>query len=926
MNKCCSVICIILFVVVFHQHVFAQKDSLKLITVNLDAANIEQLVIELEKQTNLHFFYDAALLDSVSISVNEKNRPLINVLEEAFAHTDIEFAITYPDNVFITKGIRINVDFPKGDIAGERMGNKLYAGNKAQQKAEALEKNIPKTTLENKVYDIGDKFLPAVTTNVIVVGNVTDAKTGEPVVGAFLHVDQPNVSVLTDQFGYFSISLPKGRHTITLQSLGMKDTRRQIQLYNDGKLNIDMQSTVLTIKNVIISAQKLSNVRSTQMGLQKIDIKTIKQVPVIFGEADILRVVTTLPGVKTVGEASTGLNVRGGSTDQNLILFNDATIYNPSHFFGMFSAFNPEVVKDVELYKSSIPAKYGGRLSSVLNINGREGNKKKLTGSTGIGLLTSRFNLEGPLIKDKTSFILGARSTYANWLLTLLPDQYKNSKAGFYDFNLSITHEINKKNTLYFTGYYSRDRFNLNNDTTYGYKNENFSIKWKHIFTNKVNSLVTAGTDDYSYNITSSKLLLNAYKMGFNIHQNYFKAHFNYYLNNRHNIDFGLNSIYYKLNPGYFIPNDKRSLVIPDQMEKEQALESALYLNDKYNITNALTIEGGIRFSLYQFLGPKTVNTYASGLPITESNQTGNVFYNKGKIIKTYGGPEYRFSTRYAFTESFSVKAAFNTGRQYIHMLSNTASMAPTDIWKLSDASIKPQSGGQVSLGLYKNSNANTIETSLEVYYKKMSNFLDYKSGANLVLNHHLETDVIATKGKAYGVEFLVKKLTGKINGWFSYTWSRVLLKQDNPAVGELINKGNFYPANYDKPHDATLIGNYRVNHRFSMSFNATYSTGRPITLPVGVFYFAGSTRTLYADRNQYRIPDYFRTDFSLNIDGNYKVHQVTHNSWTIGVYNLTGRKNPYSVYYVSENGVINGYKLSIFGSAIPFVNFNIRF
>ena len=926
MLKCGSFILMILFIVAGSQQGFAQKDSLRLVTVNMDSVALEQLVQALESQTDLHFYYDASQTDSLIISMHVQKQPVVKVLEQAFSNTGFQFSITDDGNAFITKEKAIAVDFISANSELEKSGNNGSTTKKGIQKKDAAGKDNIKTTLENKVYDIGDKFLATASSKVIIAGNVTDAKTGEPVVGAYLQVDQTGPSVVTDQYGYFSFSLLRGKHIISIQSLGMKDTKRQVQLYNDGKLNIDMQSTILTIKNVVISAQKLSNVKGTQMGLQKIDIKTIKQVPVIFGEADILRVVTTLPGVKTVGEASTGLNVRGGSADQNLILFNDATIYNPSHFFGMFSAFNPEVVKDVELYKSSIPAKYGGRLSSVLNINGREGNKKQLTGSAGIGLLTSRFNLEGPLVKDKTSFILGARSTYANWLLNLLPDQYKNSKAGFYDFNLSITHEINKKNTLYFTGYYSRDRFNLNSDTAYGYNNKNFSVKWKHIFSNKMNSVITTGTDDYSYNIASNKLPLNAYKMGFDIHQTYFKAHFNYYLNNSHTIDFGVNSIYYKLNPGYFNPDGKSSLVVPDQMEKEQALESALYVNDKYNVTNAFTLEAGIRYSLYQFLGPKTINTYAPGLPITESNMTGTVNYDKGKTIQNYSGPEYRFAVRYAFTDSFSIKAAFNTQRQYIHMLSNTAAMAPTDIWKLSDGSIRPQNGEQVSLGLYKNFNSNTIETSVEVYYKRMNNFLDYKSGANLVLNHHLETDVIATKGKAYGVEFLVKKLTGKINGWVSYTWSRVLLKQDNPAVGELINKGNFYPANYDKPHDVTLIGNYRVNHRFSLSFNATYSTGRPITLPVGVFYFAGSTRTLYAGRNEYRIPDYFRTDFSMNIDGNHKVHQITHNSWTIGVYNLTGRKNPYSVYYVSENGVINGYKLSIFGSAIPFVNFNIRF
>jgi len=706
----------------------------------------------------------------------------------------------------------------------------------------------------------------------------------------------------------------------------MKDTRRQIVVYGEGKMNIELQGQVITLKNVIVSAQKLNNVRSTQMGVQRLDIKTIKQVPVVFGEADLLRVLLTLPGVKSVGEASTGLNVRGGSADQNLILFNDATIYNPSHFFGLFSAFNPEVVKDVELYKSSIPARYGGRLSSVIDINGREGNKKNFAGSAGIGLLTSRLNIEGPLIKDKSSFIVGARTTYANWLLKILPDKYKNSRASFYDVNFNISHEINKKNNLYITGYMSKDRFNLNSDTIYDYGNQSISLKWKHVFSNKLSVIFTTGYDRYRYNIQSDHDSLSAYKLNFDVNQAYFKAHFNYYLSSYHTIEFGLNSIYYKLHPGSYQPSGGKSLVVPDEVQSEQGLESALYISDHYTITPALSLEAGIRYSMFNYIGPQTVNTYAPGLPKEEDNITGTITYGKGDFIKTYSGPEYRISMRYSFSDSFSVKAGYNSQRQYIHVLSNTTAQAPTDIWKLSDPNIKPQYGDQFSVGLYKNFKSNTIEASIEVYYKRIQDYLDYKSGAVLVLNHHIETDVINTKGKAYGVEVLIKKNTGKLNGWISYTYSRTLLKQDDPTAGEVINNGEYYPANYDKPHDLTVIANYRVNHRFSVSLNGTYSTGRPITVPIGTFYYAGSLRTLYADRNSYRIPDYFRMDFAINILGNHKVNQKTHNSWTVGVYNLTGRKNPYSVYFVSENGIVQGYKLSIFGSAIPYVNFNINF
>ncbi|MEO8173963.1 MAG: TonB-dependent receptor, partial [Sediminibacterium sp.] len=361
-------------------------------------------------------------------------------------------------------------------------------------------------------------------------------------------------------------------------------------------------------------------------------------------------------------------------------------------------------------------------------------------------------------------------------------------------------------------------------------------------------------------------------------------------------------------------------------IEAEQALENALYISDKYTISEPFSIEAGVRYSFFSYLGARTINTYLPGVPLTESTQTGSTKYNSGAFIKTYHAPEFRIAARYVFMNDMSIKASINTQRQYIQVLSNTTAIAPTDIWKLSDPNIKPQSGIQYSLGLYKNFNQGMYETSLEVYYKRMSGFLDYKSGATLVLNKHIETDVVSTKGKAYGVELLLKKTTGKLNGWISYSYSRTLLQMNDSSLGDPVNKGAFYPANYDKPHDVTIAANYRISHRYSFSWNATYSTGRPITLPIGRFDYAGGGRTLYADRNGHRIPDYFRMDFAITLDGNHKVNQTFHNSFTFGAYNLTGQKNPYSVYYISERGAINGYKLSIFGSIIPYLNYNIRF
>jgi len=908
--------------------VSAQGSKPLLVSGSWRGMTFEQFAKAVESNTPVHFYFIPAQLDSITLDLTVKDQPLEKVLDDVFRGTALHYSIDANGHIFVSKGLRVQTGLPEtffehappvGDSSARRQGIiATYADEKGKKQKSG--------TSESKLYEIGVKTNQIKQGVAVLSGYIRNSRSGEPLAGAALFSDAPAVGASTDRYGYYSISLPRGHHVLNVQGLGMRDSKVQLILYSDGKLDIDMREQVTTLKEVVISAQKTANIRQVQMGVEKLTIQTIKQVPTVMGEADILRVVLTLPGVKTVGEASTGFNVRGGAANQNLILFNDLTIYNPSHFFGLFSAFNPDVVKDIELYKSSIPAKYGGRLSSVLDITSREGNKKNFSGTAGVGPLTSRITLEGPIVKDKTSFILGGRMTYANWLLQLLPDQYKHSRGSFNDLDLTISHQLNAKNNLYFTGYLSNDKFNLNSDTTYKYGNRNLSVKWKHTFSNKLSATLSAGYDQYRYLVGSGGNAVNAFKLDFDIRQASAKTDWTWYLNARHTIDFGASAIRYTLHPGAYNPDGPKSLVAPDILAKEQALESAAYIADRYNISAKLSLNAGLRFSHYDFLGPHTENIYAPGQPVLESNLTGTKEYGSGKVIRTYQGPEYRLGLRYMVTNSFSVKAGYNSLRQYIHMLSNTTAIAPTDIWKLSDRNIKPQSGDQFSVGFYKNLHSNTIETSVEVYYKRLKDYLDYRSGAILIMNHHIETDVLNSKGRAYGLELMIKKTTGKLNGWISYTWSRTFLRTDDPHAGELVNNGKDYPADFDIPHNVTLVGNFKVNHRFSLSMNAVYATGRPITLPIARYYYGGSQRVLYADRNANRIPDYFRTDFSMNIDGNHKVHQWSHNSWTVGVYNLTGTHNPYSVYFVSENGRVNGYKLSIFGSAIPFVNFNIRF
>lgn len=901
---------------------FAQQSNEKLLSGNFVGLKFDQFIREMESQSDYYFYYDQTQFDSLTITVQFKDKTLPAVLAQIFSGSEFRFAIDLEKRVYLSKGRAIQTDLPRTFFEASDSADVRVVDNTSATETKSKGKKVS----ENRLYEIGNRT-SQLNGNANLAGHARDSQSGEPVIGASIYIENPRIGVVTDQYGYYSITLPRGRHELRIKSIGMKDTKRQIMLYSDGKLDIDMEEDVVPLKEVVIEAEKDANVSGMQMGVQKLDIKTMKQVPSVFGEADILKVILTLPGVKSVGESSTGLNVRGGATDQNLILYNDATIYNPSHLFGFFSAFNSDVLKSVELHKSSIPAKYGGRLSSVLEVSTRDGNKKKFAGAGGIGLVTGRLTLEGPIIKDKTSFIVGVRSTYSDWLLRSLKNEnFRNSRASFYDVNAHISHEINDKNTVYLTGYFSKDQFKLNSDTLYRYQNQNATLKWKHIFNNKLYSVFTVGGSQYKYNVASEANPVNAFDLDFKINQSNFRADFSYFPVSKHTVDFGVSSIYYKLSPGSFLPRGIESKVTNDVLQSEQAIENAFYAGDRFDITPRFSLYAGLRYSLFNYLGPKDVLNYADGLPKTDANIQDTISYKGGKSIANYGGPEYRLSARYSLTDNASVKVSYNTMRQYIHMLSNSMAISPTDVWKLSDTHIKPQFGDQISLGLYKNFKANTIETSVEVYYKTFENFLDYKGGATLIMNHNVETDVIPTEGKAYGVEVLLKKATGKLNGWVSYTYSRSLLRMKDPLATELINQGNFYPSNFDKPHDFTFIGNYKFSRRFSFSLNFTYSTGRPITIPLEKYDLAGGKRVLYSERNQFRIDDYYRVDFSMNIEGNHVIKKLAHSSWTIAVYNLTGRKNPYSVYFKSENGVIKGYKLSIFGQPIPTITYNFRF
>lgn len=895
------------------------QDTNPRITGEFTNLKFKEFVVKIEEQSDYRFYFDANQLDSLIVNVRASRKPLNEILQEIFKDTEFRYSIDDNAYVYVTLHNPIITDLPGYFFSKDF--NTTETSDPDNSKFIEAEK-----IKTEKAIVIGTRGANT-KANATLAGYVRNSKSGESVIGATVMVENPLIGAITDDNGYYSIILPKGAHQLKINSLGIKMVQKSIIIHADGRLNFDVDEDVLPLKEVIVEANRDESVMGLQMGMEKFDFRTMKQLPVALGEVDVIKTLLTLPGVQTVGEGTVGFNVRGGATDQNLIIFNEATIFNSTHLFGFFSVFNPDIIKNVELYKSGVPAEYGGRISSVLDIRTREGNKRKWIGSGGISPITGRLAFEGPIIKDKLSLMVSGRSTYSDWLLSKVSSPSINKSEGsFYDLTANLDYSIDSKNSLAITAYTSNDEFKLQSDTTYSYQNHVLGLKWKHIFNNRLFGTITTNYSGYNYTISSLANPVNAFNLDYSIRQFQAKTDFNYFITSKHSLTFGAGTLHYALEPGNYQPVGIESIVTADKLQSEQALESFAYVGSQFEVNPKLLLYGGIRYSLFNNFGPHDVYVYPEGSDRDVTKIIDTVTFARGEKIVSYGGPEYRVSARYNYANNKSFKLSYNRHRQYLQMLSNTTAIAPTDVWKLSDPYIKPLIGDQVSLGYYLNDRKRSIDVSLEVYYKWMQNFLDYKGGAELIQNHHIETDVLNAKGKAYGLEFMIKRTSGKLNGWLSYTYSRSLLQTKGETSSETINSGSFYPSNYDKPHAVNLIGNYKFNRRFSASVNLVYSTGRPITLPISKYYVEGAYRLIYSERNQYRIPDYFRTDLSINMEGNHKIKKLAHSYWSLSVYNLTSRRNAYSVFFTSENGKIKGYKLSIFGTAIPTLSYNFKF
>ena len=682
------------------------------------------------------------------------------------------------------------------------------------------------------------------------------------------------------------------------------------------------------LDEIVVVGGRQSAVKNMMLGSEKFMPQKLKNIPSAFGESDVMKIVLTMPGVTTVGEASSGYNVRGGATDQNLILFNGGTVYNPTHLFGLFTSFNSDAVEDVELFKSSIPVEYGGRISSVLKVTSKEANMQKITGSASISALTSKASIEIPVIKNRMSLLLNGRTAFSDWILKRLPEKsgYKNGSADFYDFGGVLTWRVADRHRLKLYGYGSNDRFSFSTNDSYGYRNRNLSAEWRAVLGESVTATLTAGHDHYDYYNEDRNTPSMAARLSFGIDQLWGRLHVRHPLADGQTLTYGLAVQHYDVQAGRYEPVGELSCITTDQLQAERALESAAYVSFERALTERLSVSTGVRYTMFNALGPRDVNLYLEGeLP---SEATLVATHHETGIIKTYHAPELRLSTRYTPHEGLSLKAGLNTMHQYVHMVSNTLIMSPTDVWKLSDANIKPQRGWQAATGIYHETEGKAYEFSAEVYYRHVNDYLNYRSSAVLLMNHHLETDVIATRGKSYGIELQAKKPAGKLNGWLSYTFARSLVCQDDKGVTMPVNNGEWYPADYDRPHEVKAVLNYKFTERYSFSSNFNYATGRPTTLPAGQYYDVHNQTFMpyYTDRNTCRLPDYMRLDLAYNIEPTHHLTSFLHTSFSMGVYNALARRNAYTVYYVTENGKVKGYKLSVFGTAIPYVSLNIRF
>jgi hypothetical protein len=748
-------------------------------------------------------------------------------------------------------------------------------------------------------------------------GTITDAATGEQLIGATVRIKElPQSGTATNGYGFYSIFAPEGDYTLLYTYTGYEPIMKQISLHENESINLSLK-TRADLKEVVISADRPNNdnIVSPQMGVEKLNMAQINQVPVLLGEKDILKTIALLPGIKSSGEGNTGFYVRGGASDQNLILLDEATVYNASHFFGFFSTFNSDAVKDVTLYKGGMPAEFGGRLSSVLDIKMNEGNNKDYTVQGGLGLISSRIKVEGPIVQDKGSFMISARRTYVDYFLKASSDStIRGSSIYFYDLNAKANYHFDDKNAIYLSGYFGKDVLGLKGTFGTNWGNTTGTVRFNHVFNSRLFSNTSVIFSNYSY-VIQSFLSNEDFKATSQINDVNLKEDLAYVMGDNHTLKFGFNVLHHDIAPGN-ISSSASSSFNNISVQKRYGYENAAYVSDEWKANNNLTFLYGVRLSGMLLLGPGTFNTYDDAGNVTSSKS-----FTSGQLVKSYVNLEPRFSASYTLNDANSFKFSYNRNTQNIHLLSNSTASTPTDLYVMSSNNIKPEIADQVSTGWFKNFKDNTYEFSAEIYYKWLQNQIDYKDGAQLLVNQDVESQLTYGSGRAYGLELFLKKKYGRFNGWIGYTLSKTERKFPQ------INDDHYYPATQDRTHDLSVVGIYQLNKRWSFSADFIYGTGNAVTYPTGKYNIGGLTTYSYSERNGYRLPSSNRLDIGATLEG--KQHKKYHSSWTFGIYNVYSHRDPYSITFRDSKTVPNtteAVETSIFATLIPSVTWNFKF
>ncbi|MFA5327361.1 MAG: carboxypeptidase-like regulatory domain-containing protein [Prolixibacteraceae bacterium] len=882
----------------------AQAIQEKIINGNFQKTSLQDFFNSLEKQYNIHFYYRSEWVKPYVVNHEFKEMPLIQVLNFLFDRQPLTYRFFQNNSVVI---------FPKGSDGRNSSGG-----------------DEPETIV------IGDPLNEGRYSTAHLKGKILDGKNMDPLAGAIVFHPQTGIGASTNAKGEYEMDLPTGEYSLKVSFMGYEILNQKVKLIENGTANFELFEESHNLEEVVVTGDD-SKASKAQMSMVKVNSRIMKELPVLMGEADLIKSIIMMPGVQSVGEMSSGFNVRGGNNDQNLILMEGAPVFNTSHLFGFFSMINPDAVKDVSLFKGGIPASYGERVSSIMDVQLKEGNTQNLKFYGGIGLINSRFTLEGPFSKkSKSTFLVGGRTTYSDWIMRQSKNaQFLNSVAHFYDINGTLNLVMGQNNTLKLMGYTSNDVFNLNSNSLYTYGNTIASANWNANYSKTVFSSLNLSYSKYDFKLEQKdpNLSEDDYKLFTGLQYGSMKYILSWLPNEKHRVNGGFQTIGYKVEPGEIRPAGSPTNVVPEKVANEQSIELGAFIDDDIDLSAATALNIGVRYARFMSMGPTTVLNYDPAQTINSGSVIDSTVYGAWQTAKMYHGIEPRLAMKFNLSSGGSIRLSYQRIHQFMNQISNTSVISPADFWKASDAHIRPLVSDQIAVGIFKNPQKGRFETSAEVYYKNLQNLLEYKNGAVLVMNHHIESDIINADGYAYGLEIYARKNAGRLNGWISYTYSRTMRKTDSQFDDETINAGKYYPSVYDKPHDLSTVLNYQISRRWRFSGNFVLSSGRPITLPEQKYTFDDRQVVYYSDRNKYRMPPYHRMDVSITFDENLRKKRMWKGSWTFSVYNLYGRKNPYSVFYRKDPSIqlvdksqYSIYKLSVIGVPVPSITYNFKF